>query len=298
MEKTEELTINKTAESRSSHPCFSGNCRAAAGRLHLPVSPDCNIRCRFCRRGLDAGNGSGPGLSRSILPVDRVVATVRRARIICPELAVVGVAGPGDALASPHALEAFRLVRDNFPDLLMCLSTNGLMLQDRVHDLTESGIGFITVTINAVAPAILTQICGGILLDGVFYPGDEGATLLIKRQEQGIRLAVEAGIKVKVNMVLVPGINDTHVGTVAAKAAAWGAQRMNIIPLIPQGWMSAFPAPTAKEQAAARAAAAEHLEVMTNCARCRADACGVPGISEHANWLYGGGPGGVEFSHG
>ena len=35
------------------HPCLGGHSNVTAGRLHLPVSPVCNIGCRFCSRGFD-----------------------------------------------------------------------------------------------------------------------------------------------------------------------------------------------------------------------------------------------------
>jgi nitrogen fixation protein NifB len=37
----------------------------------------------------------------------------------------------------------------------------------------------------------------------------------------------------------------------------------------------------------AREAARRHLAVFSHCQRCRADACGVPGISDFSAELYG-----------
>jgi len=287
-----------TTEQPRRHPCFYGTCHGAAGRLHLPVSPDCNIRCRFCRRGVDDGQGNGPGLTRGVLPVAKVAETVRRALVLCPELAVVGVAGPGDALAGDQAIEAFKIVRKHFPQLMTCLSTNGLLLPERAQALIDAGVTFLTVTVNAATPETLAELCGGVLLDNTLHTGLAGAEQLLSRQEEGIKLAVKLGATVKINSVLVPGVNSAQIGQIARRTAAWGASRMNIIPLIPQWGMAGRRAPTEGEVADARAQAAEHIEVVTHCARCRADACGVPGVSDYSRWLYGGGPGGVEFSHG
>ena len=35
------------------HPCFNGAAHSKYGRIHLPVSPACNIQCRFCKRGFN-----------------------------------------------------------------------------------------------------------------------------------------------------------------------------------------------------------------------------------------------------
>jgi nitrogen fixation protein NifB len=232
------------------------------------------------------------------MPVERVPETVRRAVLLCPGLAVAGVAGPGDALASGHAVEALRLVRKRFPDLLTCLSTNGLMLPEMARTLSEAGIGFVTVTVNAVDPDILAALCAGVVLGGRLVAGREAAAALIERQERGIRLAVRLGIKVKINTVVAPGINDSHTGEVARNAASWGAGRINLIPLIPGHGMAAGRAPSGAEMSVAKEAASQWLELSERCGRCRADACGIPGGKDVSGWLYGAGPGPAAFSHG
>jgi nitrogen fixation protein NifB len=73
---------------------------------------------------------------------------------------------------------------------------------------------------------------------------------------------------------------------------------MNIIPLLPAAQMASARPPEAEELEAARARAEDYLPIMRNCRRCRADACGVPGVSDYARQLYRG-FGQVEtFSHG
>ncbi|MDR1535701.1 MAG: radical SAM protein [Planctomycetota bacterium] len=268
-----------------SHPCFAGNCRPAAGRIHLPVSPVCNIRCRFCARGITTGV-SRPGNAARVVTPAEAMTILERALIVCPELAVVGVAGPGDPLASGHALETLTLARQRHPELLTCLSTNGLGLPASLPGLIGAGIETLTVTVNAVDPDILERLCAGVWWRGSFLPGRAGAGRLIEAQGEGIRQARDLGMLVKVNLVLAPGINDRHVGEVARTAAEWGARYMNVIPLLPAAEFAAAAPPSAEALAAARAAVAGHLEVFRHCRRCRADACGVPGGVDYARELY------------
>jgi len=81
---------------------------------------------------------------------------------------------------------------------------------------------------------------------------------------------------VKVNTIVVPGLNDQHVGEVAAACLAAGATMHNCMAMIPvEG--SAFahvPAPTAQQMTLAREAASTYLPQMEHCSRCRADAVG------------------------
>jgi len=85
----------------------------------------------------------------------------------------------------------------------------------------------------------------------------------------------------------VPGINDEHIGEIARTVRSAGASLINIIPLIPQHLLAAVPPPDADTVERARAAAAEHLPVFSHCARCRADACGVPGGRDRSGELHG-----------
>ncbi|MDR2611869.1 MAG: radical SAM protein [Deltaproteobacteria bacterium] len=279
------------------HPCFSARCQPGTGRIHLPVAPRCNIFCRFCARGLTRGVEL-PGNASRILTPEEAAGVVETALLLCPDIRVAGVAGPGDPLAGPESLEALRLVKAAHPGIISCLSTNGLALEGAMDGLVAAGVQTLTVTVNAVDPAILARLNRGVLVDGRFSGGLEGASILLAAQERGVRAAVRSEMTVKINTVLVPGINAHHVGEVARAVRGWGADIINIIPVIPAHDLSHVPAPTPGEYAEAMEAAGRHLTVKTNCRRCRADACGIPGLSDFSEALYGS-PGFQEtFSHG
>ena len=48
------------------HPCFSGEAHFKYGRIHLPVSPTCNIQCKFCKRSINKIENR-PGVTNEIL---------------------------------------------------------------------------------------------------------------------------------------------------------------------------------------------------------------------------------------
>ncbi|MDR0380808.1 MAG: radical SAM protein [Oscillospiraceae bacterium] len=257
------------------HPCFSAKAHNAKGRLHLPVSPACNIRCRFCARANNMDENR-PGVAAGVLKPEEAVNTVKRALALCPEISVVGIAGPGDALATEHGIETFRNVHAAYPGLIKCLSTNGLALPGKARALWDVGVRTITVTVNAVSPDVLKKVVSWV----------EGGGDLISAQLAGIDECSAIGMVVKVNTVLIPGVNDAHAGEIARAAGKAGAAKHNIIPLIPLREFRDTPPPTCEQIEQARREAGKYLDQFRHCKHCRADACGIPGMSDVSKQLY------------
>ncbi|MBQ3852363.1 MAG: radical SAM protein [Lachnospiraceae bacterium] len=278
------------------HPCF-GPCKQNKGRIHLPVAPGCNIECRFCDRKINEDE-QRPGVTSAVLEPEEAAHFIDLALEKCPEITVVGIAGPGDTLATDRALKTFRLIKDRYPKLIKCMSTNGLLLDEKADEVIEL-VDTLTVTVNAVNPEIQARINNRIIYHGKIYTGTEAAEILIKNQLSGIRKVSKAGTLVKVNTVLVPGVNDEHIEDVAATVKTAGASIYNIIPLIPQNEMKDLKAPTCEELYKARAEAEVYINVFRHCQHCRADACGVPGVYDIGASLYKGRLNVKEtFSHG
>jgi nitrogen fixation protein NifB len=151
--------------------------------MHLPVAPACNLQCNYCNRKFDCSNESRPGVSSSLLTPEQAVAKVRQVATAIPQLSVVGIAGPGDPLANiGRSFKTLELIREQLPDLKLCLSTNGLMLPDAVDRLLEVGVDHVTVTINTLDPDIAAQIYAWLWLDGERYSGREAGKILVARQ--------------------------------------------------------------------------------------------------------------------
>ncbi|AGB19216.1 radical SAM protein [Thermoanaerobacterium thermosaccharolyticum] len=258
------------------HPCLSRDAHFNYGRIHLPVSPACNIHCKFCTRGLNKTENK-PGNARKVLTPEEAVDVLDKALELCPEITVVGIAGPGDTLATDHALRTFELIHKKYPDLIKCLSTNGLLLKEYAEKIVSVGVKTVTVTVNAVDVDILEKICSYVRYNGKYMVGKEAASWLILAQLAGIRKISEMGVVVKVNTVLVPGINDFHVEKIAKVTKKAGASIINLIPLIPQGAMKDIAPPSCIELNKARENVEKHLQVFRHCTHCRADACGIPG---------------------
>jgi nitrogen fixation protein NifB len=270
--------FGEEAMSSSRHPCFSAAAHGKYARIHLPVAPDCNIVCAYCNRKNDCVHESRPGVCSRILAPEEAADLVDRAVHRLPSLAVVGIAGPGDALAVPETtLCTLALIRARHPGLLLCLSTNGLALAEHVSELKSLGVGHVTVTINAVDAAVGERICRAVRLKGHTHTGPEAAELLLERQTRALAALKAHGIAVKVNTVIIPGINDLHVRDIARHIARFGVDLMNCIGLIPVPGttMQGVKAPSARQMETVRKSAGEYVPQMRHCARCRADAFGL-----------------------
>ncbi|MDR0571029.1 MAG: radical SAM protein [Clostridiales Family XIII bacterium] len=261
---------------RAAHPCFDEGARQNA-RVHLPVAPKCNIQCGYCLRGFDCVNESRPGVTSRILTPLQALERYLGLRESMPNLTVAGVAGPGDALANfEETRETLRLIRERDPDVAFCVATNGLLLPLYVSELSALGVSHVTVTVNAVDPAIGAKIHRHVAYMGETYEGLEGAAILLANQLAGIKMLKEAGMACKVNCVTLKGINDGHVYEVTKKVAALGASITNIMPHIPVKG-SAFEGldrVSNKEIEALRELCGANVKQMAHCRQCRSDAAG------------------------
>lgn len=282
--KVETITPIKSDEERKvynleltkKHPCFTaGSCKVA--RMHIPVAPKCNIQCNYCNRKYDCQNESRPGVTSEVLSPQEALSKFLKVKEKLGNLQVVGIAGPGDALANfENTKKSIELIREADPDIVICLSTNGLMLPFYADDIIESGVSHVTITINAIDPEIGAKIYKYINFRGKKLTGKEGAEVIIKNQLSGLKYLSERGVICKVNIVLIKGINDEHVEEVVKTVKEHGAEITNIMPLIPAEG-SAFekmPLTSNKELNEVRKKCAVHIKQMYHCKQCRADAIG------------------------
>ncbi len=259
------------------HPCLSEEAHHTFGRVHLPVAPACNIQCRYCLRKYDCANESRPGITSKVLSSQEAIERVRALVNRNERLTVIGIAGPGDPLANPETYRTLRQINHEFPELALCVSTNGLLLRDRLEQILAAGVRSLTVTINAVSIRTALSIYAWVMYNGEQLAGREASEVLIRNQWDGLFHAVRAGLVVKVNTVFIPGVNDAEIPVIAERAGNLGAHIMNVLPLIPQAEFSHLKRPDHKSVEEMRSRCRPYLSQMTHCRQCRADACGILG---------------------
>lgn len=273
------------------HPCYSEEAHHHFARMHVAVAPACNIQCNYCNRKYDCSNESRPGVVSEVLTAEQAAKKVLAVAATVPQLSVLGIAGPGDALANPErTFETFRRVQEKAPDIKLCLSTNGLALPEWVDEIARYGVDHVTITINCLDPDVGAKIYPWIFYKNRRIRGREAAEILIAQQQKGLEMLVERGILVKVNSVLIPGINDEHLKEVSRVVREKGAFLHNVMPLISEAEHGTFfgitgqRGPTNAELEALQDACAGDMNMMRHCRQCRADAIGLLGEDRGAEF--------------
>ncbi|MEI6559829.1 MAG: nitrogenase cofactor biosynthesis protein NifB [Rhodospirillaceae bacterium] len=266
------------------HPCYSEQAHHYFARMHVAVAPACNIQCNYCNRKYDCVNESRPGVTSERLTPEQALRKVEAVAARMPQLSVLGIAGPGDALADAgRTFETFELVRRRLPDLKLCLSTNGLALPDHVERIRDLAIDHVTITINMLDPAVGEDIYAWVFYDHARRTGREASRILSERQIEGLRKLVEAGVLVKVNSVLIPGLNDRHLLEVNERVRRHGAFLHNVMPLLSDPahgtvfGLAGRRGPSAAELKGLQDRLGGGARLMKHCRQCRADAVGLLG---------------------
>ncbi|MEF3307354.1 GTP 3',8-cyclase MoaA [Paenibacillus sp. GYB004] len=167
--------------------------------LRISVTDRCNFRCRYCM----PAEIFGPDYE--FLPKDRILSyeeTTRLVRIFVSlgvkKLRITG----GEPLlrkdlpAFLHRLNQLEGVED------MALTTNGVLLPKYAKALRDAGLKRVTVSLDS--------------LDDQRFRLMNGGRSGVQPVLDGIEAAVQAGMKVKINMVVQKGINDQDLLPMAA----------------------------------------------------------------------------------
>ena len=178
--------------------------------LRISVTDRCDLRCIYCmpETGVTLVPMAGLLSYEEIAEVARaaMAAGLRRFRLT-----------GGEPLARRGATALVRLLAALGPDDL-ALTTNGLHLADFAADLKAAGLGRVTVSLDTLRPERFAAITRRTGLDRILA---------------GIVAARAAGLgPVKINMVVIRGVNDDEVLDFVAFARRQGVD-LRFIELMP-----------------------------------------------------------------
>ncbi len=180
--------------------------------LRLSVTDRCNLRCIYCMP--DEGVGWMGRQSDLLTPADFEAVAQAALTIGVRSLKVTG----GEPTIRPDILEIVARLKALGPEDLS-LTTNGLKLARLAHPLRAAGLDRLTVSCDSLQPERYTKIThGGNLAEYL----------------DGVTAAQEAGFtRLKVNVVVMRGINDDEVADFAALTMdkPWTVRFIEYMPL-------------------------------------------------------------------
>ncbi|HWI40876.1 MAG TPA: GTP 3',8-cyclase MoaA [Verrucomicrobiae bacterium] len=186
--------------------------------LRLSVTDRCNLRCSYCmpEKGVRSLRHGEILSYESLLRIARegVALGIRKVRVTGGEPLVRKGILP--FLGKVAAIPALRE---------LVLTTNGLLLEEAAAELKRAGVQRLNISLDSLRPEVFAGITRG---------GD------LRRVLRGIRAAEDAGFPpVKINMVVMKGINDEEVVEFAALTLEkpWSVRFIEYMPAMRQeGW--------------------------------------------------------------
>ena len=162
--------------------------------LRISVTDQCNFRCAYCM----PKEIFGPDYP--FLPKSEILTNeeVHKLALSFAELGIEKIRLTGgepllrkDLVSLVSCLSKIDLVKD------LSLTTNGTLLPRYAKGLKESGLNRINISLDGLSPNVFKEMSGG--------RGEPSAVL------EGIEAAEQAGLEVKVNMVVKKGVNEAEV---------------------------------------------------------------------------------------
>ncbi|MCJ8013985.1 GTP 3',8-cyclase MoaA [Paenibacillus sp. KQZ6P-2] len=159
--------------------------------LRISVTDRCNFRCRYCMPE-EIFNQDYPFLSRGdILSVDETVRIARIfARLGVQKMRITG----GEPILRKELPEIIAGISQTQGVKDIALTTNGSLLAQQAAKLREAGLMRVAVSLDA--------------LDDETFMRMNGGKARVQQVLDGIDAAAEAGLLVKVNMVVQKGVNE------------------------------------------------------------------------------------------
>jgi nitrogen fixation protein NifB len=231
-----------------------GCCGKIPQWLILPMAPQAAARIRFC----------GEDKLPQAVPIRGALTWIADLLVQGNEIGGLDLHGPGDPLATPAmTTEILVMLREQYPDLPLGITTLGLGLAEHAWVLAEQGVARVTLLLDAVTPQTVKKIYTWIRPGKRNTPLAEAAEILIEEQAKGIAACKAAGIAVSVQTTVYGGINEDEIEEIARKASDLGADSISLLP--GKGWLNTeakLPLVSEETMATLAKKAAQHLSVV------------------------------------
>ncbi|HIS28246.1 MAG TPA: GTP 3',8-cyclase MoaA [Candidatus Avamphibacillus intestinigallinarum] len=162
--------------------------------LRISVIDRCNLRCTYCMPKEIFGKDY-PFLPESeLMSFDEIVnISTAFANLGVTKLRITG----GEPLLRKDLGQLIESLTNIKGIEDIALTTNGILLVKRAKELKEAGLQRVNISLDAISDDVFKEI--------------NGRGVVVKPVLNGINAALEAGLKVKVNMVVKKGMNESQI---------------------------------------------------------------------------------------
>jgi GTP 3',8-cyclase len=161
--------------------------------LRVSVINRCNLGCMYCTEHGDDAASLRTIQKSSNLPADELVSIILELHRLLG-LETVRLTG-GEPLLYPDLPQIVKgIIQAGVQDI--SLTTNGLLLDRKATELKDAGLQSVNISLDAIDPDVFFVVNKRDSLDKVL---------------RGIDAAIAAGLNVKLNAVILKGINDNQV---------------------------------------------------------------------------------------
>ena len=157
--------------------------------LRVSVTERCNFRCQYCM----------PEKPFSWVPKENLLSFEELFLFIKAAMDEgvnkIRITG-GEPLLREDLDKFVKMINDHNPDVDLAMTTNGFLLSEAAQRLKDAGLKRLNISLDSLKPDVAAKIAQKDVLTHVL---------------EGIDKALEVGLKVKLNMVPLKGINDDEI---------------------------------------------------------------------------------------
>lgn len=178
--------------------------------LRISVTDECNLNCFYCHR-------EGCPASQLLMSPQEIGQIAElAAKLGMKRIKLTG----GEPLMRKDIVEIVAEIA-KAPVEEISLTTNGTLLSQYAKELARAGLKRVNISLDTLKPEKFLRITGSDMLEEVL---------------RGVESAVNAGLNpVKLNMVVLSGINDDEIEDMISFASKHGAILQLIELLLPEG---------------------------------------------------------------
>lgn len=154
--------------------------------LRISLTDNCNLRCIYCTPEKLSQKKEEKLLFEDLQKIIRVAKDIGIKKI-----RLTG----GEPLLRKDLCEIIKEIKKSGIDEIF-ITTNGILLEKKIKELKEAGLMGINISLDTLDENIFNEITRG---------GD------IKKVINGIKKSISLGLKVKINSVIIKGINEDSI---------------------------------------------------------------------------------------